>query len=107
VRSVNAADCAVLRLVLTGKWYDMIASGHKSEEYRDLSDYWTKRLKNWRRRPGVHVVAFSRGYRKADLFFLCLSCAPLWRRIRPEWGEPPGPHFVICLGERVELEDEP
>lgn len=104
MRSVNAADCAVLRLVLTGRWYDMIASGYKSEEFRDLSDYWTKRLVNWIRRPGIHVIAFSRGYRKADLFFLCLSCAPLWRRIRPEWGEPWSPHYVIRLGERVELE---
>ena len=102
--SLNATDCTVLRLVLTGKWYDMIASGNKSEEYRDLSDYWTKRLKNWLRKPGVRVVAFSRGYRKADLFLLCHSCAPSWRRIMPEWGEPSGPHFVIRLGARVELE---
>ena len=102
--SINASESAVLRLVLTGKWYGMIASGHKCEEYRDLSDYWTKRIKNWLTKRGVHVVAFSRGYRRADMFFRCHSCAPSWKCRKPEWGEPTEPHYVIRLGERVELE---
>ena len=104
MRSVNAADCAVLRLVLTGKWYDMIKSGAKYEEYRDMSDYWTKRLYNWIHCPGFHVVAFSRGYRNADMFFASRGCRPSWARRHAEWGEPCESHYVIQLGERVELE---
>lgn len=34
----------VLDLVLKGKWYDMIASGEKREEYREIKPYWIKRI---------------------------------------------------------------
>lgn len=34
----------ILDLVLKGKWYDMIASGEKREEYREIKPYWEKRL---------------------------------------------------------------
>ena len=31
----------VLHLVLKRKWYDMIASGEKIEEYREIKPYWS------------------------------------------------------------------
>lgn len=34
----------ILDLVLKHKWYDMIASGAKREEYREIKPYWAKRL---------------------------------------------------------------
>jgi hypothetical protein len=34
----------VLDLVLKHKWYDMIESGEKKEEYREDKEYWIKRL---------------------------------------------------------------
>ena len=33
-----------LDLVLKKKWYDMIASGEKTEEYREIKPYWIRRL---------------------------------------------------------------
>ena len=33
-----------LDLVLKRKWYDMIASGEKTEEYREIKPYWESRL---------------------------------------------------------------
>lgn len=33
-----------LHLVLKQPWYDMIVSGEKREEYREISAYWTTRL---------------------------------------------------------------
>ena len=33
-----------LDLVLKKKWYDMIASGEKTEEYREIKPYWVKRF---------------------------------------------------------------
>ena len=38
-----------LHLVLKGKWYDMIASGVKTEEYREIKPYWEKRLLDYER----------------------------------------------------------
>lgn len=34
----------ILHLVLTGKWYDMIASGEKTEEYREIKQFFIKRF---------------------------------------------------------------
>lgn len=34
----------VLHLTLKKKWFDMIASGEKPEEYRDIKPYWASRL---------------------------------------------------------------
>ena len=33
-----------LDLVLKRKWFEMIASGEKTEEYREIKPYWIKRL---------------------------------------------------------------
>ena len=32
------------RLTLKKQWFDMIASGEKKEEYREIKDYWWMRL---------------------------------------------------------------
>jgi hypothetical protein len=34
----------VLHLTLKKKWFDMIASGEKKEEYREIKKYWAVRL---------------------------------------------------------------
>lgn len=34
----------ILDLVLKCRWYDMIESGEKPEEYREIKPYWIKRL---------------------------------------------------------------
>ena len=33
---IKKCECSVLHLVLKKKWYDMIASGEKREEYREV-----------------------------------------------------------------------
>lgn len=46
-----------LQLVLKGKWYDMIESGEKTEEYREIKDYWIKRiLEGTAKRPKLTSV---------------------------------------------------
>lgn len=34
----------VLNLVVTKKWFNMIVTGTKNEEYREIKPYWIKRL---------------------------------------------------------------
>ena len=36
----------MLVLPIKKKWFDMIVSGEKKEEYREIKSYWTKRLGN-------------------------------------------------------------
>ena len=44
---IRRNKCAILSLVLKGKWFDMIAHGGKREEYRDATKYWRTRFNNW------------------------------------------------------------
>ena len=36
----------MLTLPIKKKWFDMIKSGEKKEEYREIKPYWTKRFRN-------------------------------------------------------------
>jgi len=50
----------ILHLTLKKKWFDMIASGEKTEEYREIKPYWNKRL-----HKTFHThIRFRNGYRK-------------------------------------------
>lgn len=44
---------AVLYLILKGKWFDMIESGIKQEEYREMKPYWKERLLEWKKPEDV------------------------------------------------------
>lgn len=105
MKEIRAEDCAILTLVLKGKWYDMIARGQKSEEYREAKPYRIKRVMHWLYDPReVHVVAFSRGYRKPDMFFIaCTSFNTYIGSARPDLGQPQQEHYKIHLLERVKL----
>lgn len=110
MKTLKRSECSVLPLVLKGKWYDMIASGVKREEYRDDKPYWNTRISRWFNEGMAkvyHVVAFSRGYVKPTMFFRVrtLLVRTNHRTKYPGWGEPETPHWVIRLGERINLED--
>ena len=122
-----AKDSKTLHLVLKRKWWDMIASGEKREEYRDVNHYWAIRLLDRQYRwysqnidyPGDFVgwvvrklslgaIAF-RGYEKV-CFHLGYTNTTMTFRIggmdigmrRNDWGAEPGKtYFIISLGERV------
>lgn len=94
-----------LHLTLKKKWFDMIASGEKKEEYREDKDYWRRRLLI--RGESVddmrlfHEVEFRNGYRK-DAPKMRFKCEDIRPGIgRPEWGATPDYCFIIKLGERI------
>lgn len=88
-----------LKLALKRQWFDMIASGEKTEEYREINEYWVKRLTDDGVIKHFDVVHFTLGYPKStDLE------RHIMRRIEditigtgnPEWGaEPNKKYFVI------------
>lgn len=41
---LSEAKKKVLKLVVSKQWFDMIASGEKTEEYREIKGYWVRRL---------------------------------------------------------------
>lgn len=40
----QSKEMSILKLTLTKKWFDMVLSGEKPEEYRTVKDYWVRRL---------------------------------------------------------------
>ena len=86
----------ILNLVLTHKWYDMIDSGVKTEEYREIRPFWHNRIVG---KEYTHVC-FHRGYTKTTMLFEMGGIT--MGKGKSEWGAPDKPVFIIKLGKRVE-----
>ena len=105
---LNRNECSVLPLVLMGKWFNMIASGEKREEYR-TSENVCRQIERWVGHSMIMdkhmVVEFFLGYQSDRPKMAFLARMPKFRDYakHPDWGEPDFPHYVIKLGERVEL----
>lgn len=91
----------ILHLPLKSKWYNLIESGIKTEEYREIKPYWIKRLcitdsdfKHYDK------VKFSYGYTKKTMTFLIEKISK--GKGKKEWGAMDDEVFIITLGNRVE-----
>jgi len=99
----------MLTLPIKQKWFDMIVSGEKQEEYRAPSEYWRKRfvseLVRQSKQRGFNglKVRIRAGYQKdADLAELTLSMITTGTG-RPEWGAEPGVEYFVLHIKRVEV----
>ena len=121
-------EMKTLHLPLKARWYDMIESGIKTEEYREIKPYWIVRLfrdengrkitrltanflesnikiLKWWIESGKLVfkpfdfVKFSYGYTKRTMTFEIESITI--GKGKPEWGAPTEDVFIIKLGKRV------
>ncbi len=105
----------VLHLTLKKKWFDMILSGEKKEEYREFKDYWLSRLTedNSYCQMGFDsgyvinakefdVVCFKNGYQKNAPSFV-IECKGIEvDKGKPEWGAKKDEYcFVIKLGKII------
>ena len=104
-----------LHLSLKKGWYNMIESGIKTEEYREIKDFWCKRLiHDYDERMeefGAIIfdegkfkvydrVKFSYGYTKRTMTFEIENISVGIGN--KEWGALDKPVFIIKLGKRVE-----
>ncbi len=106
-----------LHLFLKEQWYDMIKSGRKTEEYREIKPYWLVRFLDLDytafsvvfkpRKVGMKVipqkfrfVVFHRGYTDTTITMKVRYVAV--GKGRTDWGAPKGREvFIIGIGERV------
>ena len=116
MNKVNETGCKtnvkVLDLPLKARWYDMIESEVKGEEYREIKPYWCKRLlginsplfSHRNGHQGCNVkgythVRFRYGYTKRTMTFE-ISEIRIGRG-NTDWGAPEDTDvFIIKLGER-------
>ena len=89
----------VLAIPIKKKWFDMIASGEKREEYREIKSYWASRFI----KPITHIK-FTNGYGK-KVPSVTIELVGMWKGTpKPEWSEgtiEQGTEvFILTLGER-------
>ncbi len=113
----------VLHLTLKKKWFDMIASGEKKEEYREIKKYWVSRLVDgldvseegkfgsflwegfwWTMQTPMayDIVTFRNGYSRnaPKISFKVLDITD--GHGKEKWGAEPGKeYFIIKLGQQV------
>lgn len=95
---------ATLDLVLKYTYYDMILTGIKREEYREIKPYWTKRINrsfsSCRLFREVNRVRFHRGYTSTTMTYAVREV--VIDTGKPEWGaKPDKKYYVIRLGKRL------
>jgi len=89
-------------LNLEKKWFDMILSGEKKEEYRDVSDFWKPRFKKAKADGRLRAITFSNGYQPSRRQMVIKVKYVSIREGVTEWGAEPGKlYFVIHLGEII------
>lgn len=99
------ATPAVLRLTLKKNWFEMIASGEKKEDYRELKDYWFDRLTENDyplRAKHFDFVEFKNGYAKSAPTLIVECKGIMIGDAKPEWSDNwQGGCFIISLGKVV------
>lgn len=109
----------VLVLTLKKKWFDMIESGEKKEEYREVKEYWMTRLAGVKgcgtgynytilRDAGFNElkqvydsILFINGYSKTARRMEIECNGIIVDQGRKEWGAPDYRVFVLKLGKRI------
>lgn len=105
-----------LHLVLIGKWYDMIESGEKTEEYRETKHYWVKRILKGStaqqpeltsvphqitKQTKYERVCFHRGYTNRTMNFKIKDISIGIGKAK--WGAPVDKEVIIIkLGSRIQ-----
>lgn len=91
----------MLTLPIRGKWFQMILSGEKGEEYREIKPYYTTRFKKiFEMHPNSYIPAgidtkeirFRNGYGSSRPEFVA-KCTLDIKTGREEWGAEPGKEY--------------
>ena len=95
----------ILHLTLKKKWFDMINSGVKKEEYREIKPYWKKRLfdENGNFKNYDYII-FKNGYSKNAHSIKVNFMGVTIGNALPEWSDNwQGEVFIIKLGNILNL----
>ena len=112
----------MLILPIKKKWFDMIVSGEKKEEYREIKPYYDSRFMNAFgfimvdgqmlygeavpeeiRKPKLIQVKFRNGYSNSSPEVIC-KCTLNIAEGKPEWGAKPGTTYYVLQIQEIERE---
>ena len=91
----------MLTLPIMGKWFNMILSGEKKEEYREIKPYYMTRFKKiFDMHPNSYIpdgtdtreIRFRNGYGSSRPEFVA-ECSLDIKTGREEWGAEPGKEY--------------
>lgn len=91
----------MLTLPTKGKWFYMILSGEKGEEYREIKPYYMTRFKKvFDMHPNSHIpmgtdkreIRFRNGYGSSRPEFVAI-CSLDVKTGKEEWGAEPGKEY--------------
>ena len=89
----------ILHLNLKKQWFDMIRSGIKKSEYREIKPYWNVRL-----RKRYDAIRFRNGYAKNAPSMLVELRGVMMGAGRLGWGAPKDKAvWILILGEILEV----
>lgn len=96
----------MLTLPIQKKWFDMILSGEKKEEYRSITPYYETRFRNVWGYPAYwgepHQIKFRNGYNANSPFFVA-NCTLNIKTGNPEWGaEKDVKYYTLKITEITE-----
>lgn len=86
-----------LHLIVKKKWYDMIVSGEKREEYRLRNLHWHQRI--MKNKWYIDSVVFHLGYTKVTHERECVKITEGFGK--KEWGAPEKEVIIIKLGKEI------
>lgn len=99
--STNLSGKRILHLTLTKRWFQLIASGEKLEEYREMKFYWETRLEG----KEYDEIHFRNGY-SSNAPFMRIECKGITiGRPAFKWygAETTKEVYIIHLGAILEL----
>ena len=98
----------VLHLTLKKEWFDMILSGEKKEDYRELKSYWNARLnantyEGFFKPKQFDVVELANGYSRDSRKIIIQFDYTTVREGLIKWGANAGEkYFVVRFGKILE-----
>lgn len=114
---MSRKDVTMLILPIKKQWFDMIISGEKKEEYREIKPYYYIRFKNADMFPDplgideTHLILDPQNFRKYEIMFRNGYSAESTSFIakvylttdfgKPEWGAEPGIKYYVLHIEEI------
>ncbi len=86
-------------LTIKRQWFDMIVSGKKKEEYRNINPYYQSRLEHFVDRSTAYV-RLKNGY-NSNSPYVDLICTVTKGTGKPEWGAAPGVFYYVLKINKI------